>query len=295
MYSQFFGNFLLNSKLIKPAQLTKALEVKKNTRLKLGVLAINAGYMTSKQVEEVHFAQTRMDKRFGDIAVDLGFLSHNQVNSLLNSQQTGYLLLGQALVDEGFLSNAQFEKAINDYRAKYNISANELKNEQNDKIEAIISEFYHFDTAENAANLTNYVTLLFKNIIRFIGDDFTPLEATVIYNFKCGELVSQNIKGKYSSFTAIEADTFPFIQFASRFAKEELLKLDEFSAASVGEFLNLHNGLFAVNMSNENDLELELTPQMTQRNTTLTLPTSAFCIPINFTFGTINFILSSSN
>ena len=44
MITQFFGNYLLNEHLVTPNQLIEALQEKNNTRLKLGVLAINAGY-----------------------------------------------------------------------------------------------------------------------------------------------------------------------------------------------------------------------------------------------------------
>jgi len=185
MFSQFFGNFILNNKLVTPSQLADALEVKSSTRLKLGVLAINAGLMTSSQVEEVHSMQSRVDKRFGDIAVDLGFVTEEQINSLLSTQKTGYLILGQALVDKGYLTNSQFEQALSDYKEKFKLSDDDFTSEKQDKLDNIISEFYHFDTISNAKKFTQYVHLLFKNLIRFIGDDFTPLEATIINNYNC--------------------------------------------------------------------------------------------------------------
>lgn len=101
MFTQFFGNYLLNQKLVTPEQLVDALQEKQNTRMKLGVLAINAGYMTASQVERVHELQSKMDKRIGDIAVELGYMTEDQVMELLHAQPLGYLLLGQALVDKG--------------------------------------------------------------------------------------------------------------------------------------------------------------------------------------------------
>jgi len=295
MFSQFFGNFLLNNKIVKPNQLAEAIQLKKTTRLKLGVLAINAGFMTSKQVDEVHAKQATVDKRFGDIAVDFGFVTEAQVDELLSSQKLGYLILGQALVDKGYMNNAQFEKAIADYKAKYKITENELSSDKKEALQSVISEFYHFDTLKNADIFNEYILLLYNNIIRFIGDDFTPLEANVINNYKCNELISQNISGDFSAYTAIEADPTAFVSFASRYAGEELGEVNEFSVATVGEFLNLHNGLFSVNMSNSNELELKLTPQTAKQNITLNLQGSAFCIPLIFPFGTVNFILSNTN
>lgn len=293
MYAQFFGNFLLNSKIITPQQLAEAIELKKTTRLKLGVLAINAGYMNSEQVESVHKMQQRVDKRIGDIAVELGYMTTEQVDNLLSAQKTGYLLLGQALVDKGYMSNSQFEAAINEYKSKYKVSDKDLSGEHSESIKNLITEFYHFGAAEGDEACTEYATLMFKNIVRFIGDDFTPLEVSIATNFKCENIVTQNIEGKISFFTALEANDDAFVGFASRFAEEQLEPNTEMTDAAMGEFLNLQNGLFTVNMSNDKEIELELTPQVTEKNISLSLEASVFCVPLVFPFGTINFIIGT--
>lgn len=295
MYSQFFGNYLLNNKLVTAKQLAEAMEIKSETRMKLGVLAINAGYMNARQVETVHDEQQRVDKKFGELAVELGYMTLEQVNKLVASQKTGFLVLGQALVDMGYLTNSQFSNAINDYKLKYKIKSEDNFSATSAAMISIVSEFYHFGNASCTKTVTEYISLLLKNIIRFIGDDFTPLEATLINNFKCERVISQQICGKFSAFTAIEANDSTIAEFASHFAQEELNTVDEYTEAAVGEFLNLHNGLFAVNMSNDNDIELELQPQNAEHNTVLDLKTNAFCVPIVFTFGTVNFIISTKN
>ena len=58
MFAQFFGGYLFNHKLCTAEDLTQAFEAKKHTRLRLGVLAINAGLMTAEQVEHVNITQT---------------------------------------------------------------------------------------------------------------------------------------------------------------------------------------------------------------------------------------------
>ena len=75
MFTQFFGSYLLNKKIVSAANLRVALEKKDTTRVKLGVLAINAGYMTAKQVDAIHKKQATVDKRIGDIAVDMGYFT----------------------------------------------------------------------------------------------------------------------------------------------------------------------------------------------------------------------------
>ena len=132
MFAQFFGGYLFNHKLCSAEDLTQAFEAKKYTRMRLGVLAINAGLMTAEQVEHVNITQQSVDKRFGDLAVELGYVTEDDVEMLLSQQPTDYLLLGQTLVNNGALTNAEFEKAINDYKAENQLSDDDISENQNE-------------------------------------------------------------------------------------------------------------------------------------------------------------------
>ena len=149
MFAQFFGGYLFNHKLCTAEDLTQAFEAKKHTRLRLGVLAINAGLMTAEQVEHVNITQQSVDKRFGDLAVELGYVTADDVEKLLAQQPTDYLLLGQTLVNNGALTNAEFEKALKDYKAENQIT-DDISDNQTETLHNLINEFYHFDNDENA-------------------------------------------------------------------------------------------------------------------------------------------------
>lgn len=295
MFTQFFGSYLLNNKIVSSEQLKETLELSKDTHLKLGVLAINAGYMTAEQVDEVHDIQATVDKRIGDIAVDMGYMTSSQVTTLLSSQKTGYLSLGQALVDKNYMTNAQFEQAINNYKKDNKIENLTNTVEQNEKIDDIFKRFFDFNPTPNTKLYSEYVSLLFRNIIRFIGDDFIPLKASIIQNYSSDLLVTQEIMGDFNAFVAINCTEKSFINLASRFANEQFTKLNEYVNASVGEFLNLQDGLFCVNMSNEKGLELDLKPQKLHNQIELKNLDNAFIIPVSFTFGIIDFIISPNN
>ena len=291
MFAQFFGAYLFNNKLVSAEDLTKAIEDKKNTRMKLGVLAINAGLMSAEQVEHVNVTQQSVDKRFGDLAVELGYVTSEDIDKLLSQQPMDYLLLGQTLVNNGALTNAQFEKALKDYKAATQLSDSDISKNQTEQLTKLINEFYHFDTAENARIYTDYVTLLFKNIIRFIGDDFTPLQACILRNFDAKHLVRQSISGSYKMTTCIASDRDEYLSFAGRFASESFDDINDFANETVGEFLNVNNGLFLVNESNDNGVELNMTPQEYITNQNITFDKPAFCIPVAFAFGEIDFII----
>ncbi len=291
MFTQFFGNYLLHQQLVSPEHLSEVLQSMKTTRLKLGVLAINAGYMTADQVEKAHAEQQRVDKRIGEVMVDMGFLTKDQVEELFKTQPSGHLLLGQALVDNGYMTNTQFEQALNSYKQENSISEADFNTNSDDVAAKLVKNFYNFNIGENSSYMTGYVSLLFKNLIRFIGDDFTPMDAKPVSG-EISNCVVQRIAGGLSAITIIDADTNAMIEFASRFAKEELTADDEYTQACVSEFINLHNGLFAVNVSNETGVELKLEPQCYFDNMDISELKNACIIPVCFSFGTVNFIIS---
>ncbi len=291
MFTQYFGINLLHHQLVSPEHLSEVLQSMKTTRLKLGVLAINAGLMTAEQVEKAHNEQQRVDKRIGDVMVDMGYLTKDQVEGLFQTQPAGHLLLSQALVDNGYMTNAQFEQALNSYKSENSFSDSDIDDGNDESAAKLVKHFYHFNSNANAEYITEYLSLLFKNLIRFIGDDFTPMDAVAL----SGDLtncVVQRIEGGLSAITIIDADTSAMIEFASRFAKEELTDAGEYTQACVSEFINLHNGLFAVNMSNDNGIELKLEPQCFYENMDVSELKNACVIPVCFSFGTVNFIIS---
>lgn len=291
MFTQFFGNYLLHQQLVSPEHLSEVLQSMKNTRLKLGVLAINAGLMTAAQVEKAHLEQQRVDKRIGEVMVDMGFLTKDQVEALFQTQPAGHLLLGQALVDNGYMTNSQFEQALICYKHENSISDSDFNDGSDEAAARLVKHFYNFSGAANSAYMTSYVSLLFKNLIRFIGDDFTPMDAKPVTG-EIADCVVQRITGGMNAITIIDADNATMIEFASRFAKEELTEADEYTQACVSEFINLHNGLFAVNMSNDNGIELKLEPQCIVDVMDIGDLKNACVIPVCFSFGTVDFIIS---
>ncbi len=293
MFTQFFGNYLLNQNLISPEQLFDGLQAKKNTRMKLGVLAINAGYMTAAQVEMVHMKQSTMDKRFGDIAVECGFVTSEQIDELLSQQPQGYLLLGQTFVDKGYMTNAEFENAIKTYKEQYSLTDSDLNEGENSKSGKMVTSLVDLSSTSDPKLYEEYIVLLMNDLIRFIGDDFTPLtpEVKLIPN-QNEYITTQGIEGSLSAVTALVSEEKELIDFASRYADEQFSEYDEYVEASACDFMNLHNGLFTVNVSNDHEIELSLTPPVTVKGITGEELKEAIILPVQYTFGTVKFVIS---
>lgn len=265
MFTQYFGQYLLNKGYLTVEQLHDGLEYQQNVRLKLGVLAVNAGYMTADDADKVNEAQKKADKRFGELAVDMGYLKEEQVDELLSSQKLGHLLLGQALVDKEYMTLQEFEKAISEYKRDYSISDKQFEAIQKDDIEEIVNTFVEFKGSKNEKTLKDYLALFVRNLIRFIDTEASIKEVVKLEEYAAKWVAKQEIQGKVALSTYIAAEEDSFIKFASKYAEEELTSVDEMAEASVGEFLNLHNGIFLVNMSNVG-VELEMTPQEVYSN-----------------------------
>jgi hypothetical protein len=291
MFTQLFGSYLLNKKFITTEQLTKALEYQKTVHLKLGVIAVNYGFMTPQDVSKVHTLQSKIDKKFGELAIEMGFLDEEKLNTLLSAQKPDYLLLGQSLIEKGYMTLDEFSEALDAYKKDYSLSDEKFNLLKNENIDEIIDTFYNFNDSSQSSIYKNYLSLFVKNIVRFIDTDFKIRSITPINEYKIQWGTYQEIIGENKLHTYIATDEKTFINLAGRYVKENYVTNNEYVQASIGEFLNLVNGIYLVNMSNE-DIELELTAQTLLSDHNLTNLSEAFCIPIEFSFGTINIIIS---
>jgi len=291
MFAQFFANYLLEENYIQKKQLIEGLKKTKNSRVKLGVLAIDAGYLTAAQVEKIHARQAQVDKRIGDIAIELGYLTNAQVEELLSNQPARYLLLSQSLLDKEYMSNSQLEEALTKFRAKYDLTEEDMSDaQQGDKLSSVIKSFYKLDDSVTSQYIGTYIKLLFNNLVRFIGDDFVIVGPERMVVSDNDIKVSQQISGEFSTLTFMQTDEISLLQFVSRYAGEDIPVLDEYSIAAAQDFLNLHNGLFMVNMSNNSNIELKLAPPEIA-NEEILQEKSYVYIPIMLSFGNVIFIL----
>lgn len=292
MYSQLFGSYLLRKEAVTPEQLADAIAKVGDAHIKLGTLAIHQGLMVAAEVDEVCFLQTREDKRFGEIAIDRGYLTEDQVRDLLKSQIPDYLLLGQCLVESGAFSNADLETLMVDYQTENEMYDMDMNVENKEKITKLIERFFLVAEIPVTEYSVMYMELMFNNLIRFIGDDFTPLAPVPCSEYPVNYCVSQALHGKVNCISRIDMPKESAIAFASRYANQEFTEFDEYVQASLEDFINLHNGLFIVNISNEYSVELTLDPPMVESDETLTLSEASFVIPIIYPFGTIHLIVS---
>ena len=291
MYTQFFGNYLLSKNYVNKDQLFSAIQQLSSQHMKLGTLAIHAGLMTASEVDSVVVEQTHQDKRFGELAVTMGYLTEQQVNDLLNSQSPDYLLLGQILVDDNVLTNSDLENIIADYRLSNEILDLDIKIDDQATFTKLFDNLIFNSNETFSAYGRMYMELLFNNFVRFVGEDFTPFPADICKEFPTECCVAQEVFGDYSITTYMTMDTDTAIEFASRYVGDSFDEYDEYVKASLEDFLNLHNGLFIVNCSNSDSLELSISAPTHYDNMVIDFENVTYHFPIIYSFGTVHYIL----
>ena len=254
------------------------------------VPSISFGMPVIKSIRECSDRIFDNDCRFGDLAVREGYLTQEQVDELVKTQYPDFLLLGQTLVEEGYINNAQLETLITDYESENEITDLDYSNEKQDDLDRILANFFH--TTDVAADEYNasYMRLLFNDLTRFIGDDFTPLCFNPCKEYPVNYCVSQTIHGDLSAKVYLDMPETTCISFASRYVNEEFTEFDEYVQASLEDFLNLHNGLYNVNISNTLGKELTLEAPEVVSDELIELSSSSYLLQVMYPFGVINFI-----
>lgn len=293
MLDQYFIHYLLNKGTLIHEQVYEVLKYERSARVKLGLLAINAGLMTAAQVEEVHNLQRIHDKQFGALAVEKGFLSDEQLASLLETQGRGHLPVMQAVADKGYLSLAQLAEHLAAFRRENELTAEEWKASQSVDTDKIIRLLVDFPAAGDMAEIYyNYISLLFRNIVRFLDD--SPV---IIWPMPSKDsdpqdwIVRQTMAGDVNISTGLAMDEPVLLEVAARFSGEVLQQVDELATDSVAEFLNVHNGVFGGNLS-EQGIAVDLQPQQISKTGDWDDKTG-YRVSIGLSFGRIDVLLSS--
>lgn len=291
MYTEFFGNYLFSNGHITKEQLLSALSRQSKTSIRISTMALYTGYMSAQEVEYVNNLQKEEGKRFGEIAIRDGYLTQAQVVEILNMAVPDYIILGQILIEDGILSYEEFENIFADYRSQSEFMDLELNAENKQDFENLIDNFSILSEIAIPSFGKSYLELLFNNFVRYIGDDFYTLPPNFCTEFPAELCVSQTIEGPYLINTYFSMDEATALEFASRYSGDYYDEYNEYVSAAIEDLLNLHNGLFIVNASNDFSNELTIGTIEFHHNEILDFDHTAILFPICYPFGIVYYIM----
>ena len=255
MFSQFFGNYLLENQIITSEQFSACMTYIKANRVKLGLIAESEGLLTSSQVMELNYLQVQSDERFGDLAVKKGYLTESDVNYLLGLQSNPYLLFVQALDENGCLSHDEIDYNITAFQKENDYSNAVMKAIRDGNIEGLLPAFV--DIADT--RYTDLIGLTLRNIVRFISSYIRIAPGEFISDATPKYAAYQNTVGDYQLTLGFTGEDDDILALADGYAKEEFGTVDEDALDSIAEFTNCVNGLYAAELSFQN-ISLDMMP-----------------------------------
>lgn len=164
--------------------------------------------------------------------------------------------------------------------------------------EAIVNQLLSSSNWDNIKDKINeleiaYVNKLIENIVTYVDSEISIENLELVSTYSMAEEISQEITGIPASYSAIDGDASAMVQFAEQYSHLGVTEFDELAKEVLLDFLNLHNGLYIVQLSNLNICELSLSVPKQNGEIKLTSPINGniIVIPINFKFGTVKFLL----
>ena len=262
MFGVYFGKYLVDKGIIKKEELNAVLEDNRAIRHKMGLTAVELGFMTEEQAQEINRMQQQMDKRFGDIAIEKGYLTRDQVVELVNMQGNEYSLFVGNLACQGIIDEEEINRQMDNYRKDYGFTDIEFNAIKYGNIDGIIK--YYTKGGDFPDIVKEYISLTTRNIVRFVDSEVRIDSIEKLDSFEAAFMSAQGMEGDIELYTAFSGAGMKTAVEAieRRFSEtvEELVLEDIVDAAC--EFLNVNNGLFATMLGDkdEGDMDIDMLP-----------------------------------
>lgn len=140
---------------------------------------------------------------------------------------------------------------------------------------------------------SQYISKLVLDIILYVDTNISLGDINLCDSYHLEHELSQNIVGVPSAYSAIDGNVKVLAAFAEAYSHLGIAEYDSTCKEVLLDFMNLHNGLFLVDLSSNNVAELSLSVPKESENYQLSsdLTGKITIIPVNFSYGTVNFIL----
>ena len=135
-----------------------------------------------------------------------------------------------------------------------------------------------------------YFDELANNLKTYVSNEFEVLDESSINSIPESCRACQNFLGEYSAISGVYGNQDVLKTFSTLYAKFDVE--DEIVDEILADFINLHNGLVAVKLSNSNNTECTLTVPAMPPDESTHLYKNTYTIRIKFEFGDVYFFIS---
>lgn len=247
MFSQLFGEYLVEKNVLTRRVVDNIIEKQMSARVKLGTIAVAAGVITEKQADEINHLQTQQDKRFGDIALENGYMTEVQLHEILTQQANPFMKFLQILTEESALTVTEIDNYLVEFQQTNGFSDTEMRALKDEDIDGIVPVF----AFAGKPYVTDLTALVLRNLTRFISSNFYIGRIQPVVNYGYKWLAGQKICGDHEIHLAFassdEADGL--LKLAGGYAGQEFTEIGNLVYDSINEFTNICSGLLATELS----------------------------------------------
>ncbi len=255
MVEYILGNYLVDAGKITKDQLVAAIERQDSVRVKLGLIAVAEGMMTTQQAEEVNILQAVRDQRFGDIAIEEGYLNQEQVDKLLKQQGNAYLSFVQNLLDENLVTMEEMDWLLDDFKRVNNYSNTDFEDIKSDDVDRILP----FLLPKEALPYRALIGTVVRTMIRLVDRHVYVGRAAMVDTFPTDGLAVQKLEGSGGIADCFAERSGALLKVCSIFGQESFASLNMDALDAAGELLNCANGMYVSELSHQGKF-LELMP-----------------------------------
>ena len=196
MFSQFFGNYLLENQKITAEQFSSCMKYIAENQVKLELIAEHEGLLSREQADDLSSLQKQSDKAFGDLAVEKGYLTESDVNYLLDHQANPYLIFIQALEENNCLNRSEIDDCLASFQKDNDFSDSVMQAIQEGNIEQLLPAFV--DTEDTL--YLDLIGLALRTIVRFISSYICIGKGSFTNSLPAKYAAYQRIIGDYEGF-----------------------------------------------------------------------------------------------
>lgn len=248
MFTNLFGNYLVDNGYIGANQLAKIKAAQEKTRVKLGLIAVTEKLITQQQADAINVKQMMEDRRFGDIAVEMGLLTKDQVKRLLSLQGAPYVQFTQAATDLKLMTVDQIEQALRTYQAEKGYTSADMEAIKSGDIDRVMPLLLPEELPWNTAE---HVAVVIRTLNRVACNDIYVKSASLISKYDASAYALQNMYGDFETTTMISGSYEGMMTLSEGFAKDKFDGLNLEALDSIAEFINIVDGLYATAISHD--------------------------------------------
>ena len=279
MPSQYLAQYLLNTGVLGIETVRQLLIKASRRKPQLPVLAMQHKLLKAGQLEEFAGLSTA---KFKAAVEEKGLLTKVQIKNLQDMPADDDLRFAQVMLDKKVAGYTELEKLITEWSSSVSPLQEAVGRAAGQEVEKELGDY------------SDYVEVFVHTFMRFMGGQTVvdpDRQTAVPKTAEPTHMVSQRLSGDRAFVVGIVAQDDVFLELARHYSKEELVWLNPLAEDSMEEFLNVVNGLYAVELS-KRDLEIDLELPHTVKNT-LPMGNLQLTMRLFSAFGDFSLVLSS--